>query len=95
MDFLNEFDNNYAMPIIQSHLNIALAKKTNFVGTRTLSSALKLLTISLKTQRTRQMLQDKISILLYDVCLPLMLITQSEYSLWTENPIEYVRYQVD
>lgn len=93
--FCEEFDNNYALPILQSHLNIVLAKKTNFVGTKTLSSALKLVTISLKTQRTRLMIQDKIGTLLYDVCLPLMLITQHEYMLWQENPIEYVRYQVD
>jgi hypothetical protein len=24
-----------------------------------------------------------------------MLITEQEYNLWTENPIEYVRLQVD
>src|SRR5690349_9557823 len=95
INFCEEFDNNYAAPIIQSHLNIALAKKTNFVGTKTLSAALKLLTIALKTQRTRRMIQDKISTLLYDVCLPLMLITESEYRLWSEDPIEYVRFQVD
>jgi hypothetical protein len=77
--FCQEFDQNYALPIIQSHLSIVLAKKTNFVGTKTLSSGLKLVTIALKTQRTRQMIQEKIGTLLYDVCLPLMLITESEY----------------
>lgn len=89
--FLSEFDKNYSLPIIQSHLTIALTKKTNFVGTKTLASALKLLTISFKTQRTRQLIQENIPTLLYDVCLPLMLITQNEYQLWSENPIEYVR----
>lgn len=80
--FCKEFDNNYAVPIIQSHLSIVMQKKTNYVGTKTLSSALKLITISLKTQRTRTLLQDKIPQLLYDVCLPLMLLTQAEYQLW-------------
>lgn len=32
---------------------------------------------------------------MYEISLPLMLLTQSEYQLWTENPIEYVRLQVD
>jgi len=32
---------------------------------------------------------------MYEISLPLMLITQTEYNLWGENPIEYVRMQVD
>ena len=32
---------------------------------------------------------------MYEISLPLMLISQSEFDLWTENPIEYVRMQVD
>jgi hypothetical protein len=32
---------------------------------------------------------------MYEISLPLMLLSQSEYQLWSENPIEYVRLQVD
>ncbi len=32
---------------------------------------------------------------MYEISLPMMLISQSEFDLWTENPIEYVRTQVD
>ena len=32
---------------------------------------------------------------MYEISLPLMLITQAEFELWTENSIEYVRMQVD
>lgn len=33
--------------------------------------------------------------IMYEISLPLMLLSQSEYQLWSENPIEYVRLQVD
>ena len=37
------------------------------------------------------MIQEHVNAILYEVSLPLMLLTQSEYELFTENPIEYVR----
>jgi hypothetical protein len=41
------------------------------------------------------MIQEHIDAIMYEISLPLMLITQTEYNLWGENPIEYVRMQVD
>jgi hypothetical protein len=40
-------------------------------------------------------IQDHVSVIMYEISLPMMLISQSEYELWSENPIEYVRMQVD
>jgi hypothetical protein len=40
--FFQEFDSTYASPILQSHLQIVLARASKFVGTKTLCSALKL-----------------------------------------------------
>lgn len=44
---------------------------------------------------TRQMIQEHINVIMYEISLPLMLLSQSEYQLWSDNPIEYVRLQVD
>ena len=41
------------------------------------------------------MIQEHINVIMYEISLPLMLITQGEFELWNENPIEYVRMQVD
>jgi hypothetical protein len=41
------------------------------------------------------MISDHINVIMYEISLPLMLISQSEFELWTDNPIEYVRMQVD
>jgi hypothetical protein len=57
--------------------------------------ALKSVQIGIKFQMTRRMIQEHINVIMYEISLPLMLLTQSEYQLWTENPIEYVRLQVD
>jgi hypothetical protein len=65
------------------------------VGTKTLCAALKTVQIGLKFKPTRMMIQDHINVILYEISLPLMLLSQGEYELWTENPIEYVRMQVD
>jgi hypothetical protein len=40
---------------------------------------------------TRRMIQEHINVIMYEISLPLMLLSQSEYQLWSENPIEYVR----
>ena len=65
------------------------------MGTKTLCMALKSVQIGIKFQMTRRMIQEHINVIMYEISLPLMLLTQSEYQLWTENPIEYVRLHVD
>lgn len=39
--FFTEFDRNYAAPLLESHMKLLLSKRTSFVGTKTLCSALK------------------------------------------------------
>lgn len=93
--FSQEFENLYAMPLLESHLKILQQKKTNFVGTKSLCSALKLVSIMLKCKKTRHAIQGHIQSILYEVSLPLMLLTQQEYESWSDNPVEYIRMQVD
>lgn len=93
--FSEYFEQNHVAPVLQSHLAIILAKRTNFVGTKTLCGALKTVQIGLKFRPTRQLIQDHINAIMYEISLPLMLITQADVDLWQENPIEYVRTQVD
>jgi hypothetical protein len=57
--------------------------------------SLKSVQIGIKFQITRRMIQEHINVIMYEISLPLMLLSQSEYQLWSENPIEYVRLQVD
>lgn len=86
--FCRYFEANHVATVLQSHLAIIFAKRSRFVGTKTLCAALKTVQIGLKFQVTRRMLQEHIQVIMYEVSLPLMLINQAEFELWTENPIE-------
>jgi hypothetical protein len=72
-------------------LKIILLKRTQFVGTKTLCAALKTVQISIKFGATRKQIQDHINAILFEISLPMMLMSQSEYELWSDNPVEYVR----
>jgi hypothetical protein len=93
--FYYEFDANYAAPLLESHLKLVLSKRNCFVGTKTLCSSLKFVQIALKHKKTRVLIKDHIQTILYEITLPMMLLSQHDYELWSENPIEYVRMQVD
>jgi hypothetical protein len=62
--------------LIQSHLKIILDKRTKFVGTKTFCSALKTVQVGIKYSKTRKFLQEHINTILFDISLPLMLITE-------------------
>lgn len=93
--FFREFDQHYAAALCTSHLKILLARKTQFVGTKTLNTALRFVATALGKARTRKLCQEHIQTILYELTLPLLLISQHEFELWNEDATEYVRLQVD
>ena len=54
--FAKYFEQNHVGALLQSNLNIILKKREQFVGTKTLCSALKTVNIGLKFQITRKMI---------------------------------------
>lgn len=89
--FYDEFDRNYAAPLLEAHLKLVISKRNMFVGTKTLCSAMKFVHTALKHKNTRVLIKDHIQTILYDITLPMMLLSEHEFELWSENPIEYVR----
>ena len=89
--FREEFQQHYAWPILESHLQIVMNKKVKFVGTKTLCSSLKLLCTAIKQEKARAQFKDKNAFILQEVLLPAMMISESEFELYKENAIEYVR----
>ena len=51
--------------------------------------------MALNKVKMRKLCAEHIHTILFDLTLPLLLIGEYEYTLWNENPIEYVRLQVD
>jgi len=93
--FFTEFDQHYAAKLCNAHLNMLLSKKEQFVGTKTLNCSLRFVAMAIKTAKMRKMCAPHIKTILFELTLPLMLVTQYEMETWTSNPIEYVRLQVD
>ena len=87
-NFYREFDAQYSAVLCQSHLKVLLARKTQFVGTKTLNSALHFVATALGKAKMRRLCQEHISTILFELTLPLLLITQNEFSLWSENAVE-------
>jgi len=94
-DYLVEFDKLYAGQLCEANLNILLRKKEQFVGTKCLNSALRFVASGIKNVKMRKLCAPHIQTILFELTLPLMLISEQEFNLWNENPIEYVRMQVD
>jgi len=93
--FFREFEQHYANALCTSHLKILLSRKTQFVGTKTLNSALRFVATALGKAKMRRLCQEHVQTILYELTLPLLLITQHEFELWQNDAVEFVRLQVD
>lgn len=72
--FFREFDNQYAGALCQSHLKVLLARKAQFVGTKTLNCALRFVATSLNKAKMRKLCAEHIQTILFELTLPLLLV---------------------
>ena len=80
--FFREFDAQYAAALCTSHLKVLLSRKTQFVGTKTLNCALRFVATSLNKAKMRKLCQEHLQTILFELTLPLLLISQNEFQLW-------------
>ena len=59
-NFFREFDQHYAAQLCTSHLKILLARKSQFVGTKTLNSSLRFVATALGKAKMRRLCQEHI-----------------------------------
>lgn len=94
--FHREFDTQYAQPLCQTMINIINRKKTQFVGNKTLNCSLRFVTKAIRNKPLYySVCQPHLQSILFEITLPLMLITDKEVQTWSENQVEFVRQQVD
>ena len=79
------------MNLLESHLNILLQKKTNFVGSKALNLAIKFASGSTKQEFTMSHLKAHVEDILYNIIIPIMLITEADIKSFENDPIEYIR----
>ena len=76
-------------------MHVVLSRKDKFVGTKALHYSLLVLTLCLKHPKTKCLMNDHIQTILCEVTMPLLLITEKDFEIWKDDPIEYVRMTVD
>lgn len=59
-NFTLEFEQDYSASLCNSHLNVLLARKTQFVGTKALNAALRFVATALGKAKMRKLCQQHI-----------------------------------
>lgn len=95
IDFSKRFYKTYAVPLLESHLQLVFRRKTHFVGSKALNFAIKYVSASTKLDDTMKMIKPFVENLLYEIIIPIMKVTHKDVTLFREDPIEFVRKQYD
>lgn len=77
--------------LLESHLQLLFKRKTEFVGTKTVSFAIKFINYAMKVERTMNNLKPFINNILYEIAIPIMLVTHKDADLFESDPVEYIR----
>ena len=70
--FIESFVSTHSIPLLESHLQILLSRKTNFVGAKVLNYANKFVAAATKRENTMEKLKPFIENLLYDITIPVL-----------------------
>ena len=81
--------------LLQSHTGILMLRKTQFVGTKALCLSIKFISQTLMNKNARNMLAPYMEEILFQISLPMFMISEKEYNIFQTDPIEYVRLQID
>ena len=81
--------------LLESHLKLVFKKKTNFVGSRTLNFNLKLIKQSIKIAGLKEKLIPFVDTILYEIVIPLLIMSNKDIQQFEEDPIEYIRSLFD
>jgi len=74
---------------------LIFARKTGFVGSKCLNFVIKYVSSATKIERTMTKLKPFMDNILYETVIPIMLPTMKDITLFSEDPIEYIRKQQD
>ena len=93
--FNETFLAQYGELLLESHLQLVFKKKTNFVGSRTLNFNLKLIQQSIKIPQLKDKLIPFVDTILYEIVIPLLLMSNKDIQQFDEDPVEFIRSLFD
>ena len=78
-----------------SNASLVILSNEEVVGPKALANSLKILTLSLRYKQFKLLIQPLIQQILFQISLPLFMISQNEIQQFQNDPIEYLRMQSD
>jgi hypothetical protein len=94
-NFMEYFQRTFSEPLLESHLQHLLSRKTKFVGSKCLNFSMKFISAGTKIPATMTKLKPFIENILYEVVIPIIMPTHRDVNLFQDDPIEYIRKQED
>lgn len=91
--FSAHFCSNYAVPLLESQLQILFSKKESFVGSKALNFSFEYVSAATRIAATMEVLKPYVDNLLYDTLVPMLFATEHDVAAITEDPIEFIRKQ--
>ena len=76
-------------------MQIVFKKKTNFVGSSTLNFNLKLIRLCFNVPALRAKLIPFVDTILYEIVIPLLVMSNKDIQQFENDPIEYIRSLFD
>lgn len=67
------------------------SRKTKFVGSKALNFVIKFIASASKIDITMDKMKPFMDTILYETAIPLMLVSQRDVNLFSDDPIEYIR----
>ncbi len=89
--FSKRFQADFAVPLLESHLQLVFKRKTHYVGSKALNFSIKYLSSSTKLENTMAMLKPFVENLLFTTIIPIMLITHKDVTLFKDDAVEFIR----
>ena len=89
--FRNYLVNDCAVSLLNTHMKVLLTVRGKFVGTHTLSHSLSFVSRCYHVKELLEMhLKPFIEKILFEVCIPILKVTQKELNLFEEDPTQYI-----
>ncbi|KMZ59542.1 putative Importin-7 [Zostera marina] len=95
-EFARMFYNNYAGKILQCHLRLLNAiRSNNYLPDRVINLILQYLSTSISKSSMYNLLSSQLDVVLFEIIFPLICFNDTDQNLWNEDPHEYVRKGYD
>jgi len=93
--FAKKFTTQYAPKILEAMFNILNTLRTSWLPDKVISSAINFLITGIRRPSIYKLMKPHIESLFREILFPLLCFNDTEYRLWKDDPVEYLRREFD